>query len=288
MKKIGVFNICVLGSILALWFCILILHGLPGALSWTVIKLFYPVFGFALCIISIICLLVQRKRKLSIRKKCISLFLSIVIMIPILITLNIIPMAYPANRESVSPAITIEVPLRGETIVGWGGDTIEVNMPHVMWASERWAYDLLMEPYNTGSDDLESYGIWNQPVYSPVSGVVVGTYDLEEDILPNTEDNQTMEGNYVYIKIHETNTYLVLAHFRQGSLEVFVGDYVEAGDLIGRVGNSGSTSEPHLHIHQQRQNPLETIFSVAAEGLPLYFRVEEQSHMLEKGSIIIY
>ena len=46
---------------------------------------------------------------------------------------------------------------------------------------------------------------------------------------------------------------------------------VEEGEVIGECGNSGNTSEPHIHIHHQRQDP--TVFPVNfAEGLPLYFR----------------
>jgi hypothetical protein len=39
---------------------------------------------------------------------------------------------------------------------------------------------------------------------------------------------------------------------------------------LAHVGNSGSTSEPHIHIHHQRQDPSQTL--LFAEGLPLYFR----------------
>ncbi|MYU01031.1 MULTISPECIES: M23 family metallopeptidase [unclassified Streptomyces] len=44
-------------------------------------------------------------------------------------------------------------------------------------------------------------------------------------------------------------TYAVYAHIRRGSLTVKPGDRVRAGQEIGRVGNSGNTTEPHLHLH---------------------------------------
>jgi murein DD-endopeptidase MepM/ murein hydrolase activator NlpD len=42
---------------------------------------------------------------------------------------------------------------------------------------------------------------------------------------------------------------VLLAHLQHGSVAVATGDPVTVGDPIGRVGNSGNTTEPHLHIH---------------------------------------
>lgn len=58
----------------------------------------------------------------------------------------------------------------------------------------------------------------------------------------------------------------------QDSIEVSVGEHIDIGDVIGKVGNSGTTSEPHLHIQHQRNNPLEMKFPVCAEGLPITFK----------------
>lgn len=41
----------------------------------------------------------------------------------------------------------------------------------------------------------------------------------------------------------------MIAHFQKGSLKVKEGDQVKAGDLLGSVGNSGNSSEPHIHFH---------------------------------------
>jgi len=90
----------------------------------------------------------------------------------------------------------------------------------------------------------------------------------------------------VYIQIEKTGTYLLLNHLKKDSVNVEVGDQVNVGDLIARVGNSGSTSEPHLHIHHQRKNPLEMWTPVFAEGLPLYFENEVQNYMPVKGAVI--
>jgi len=91
----------------------------------------------------------------------------------------------------------------------------------------------------------------------------------------------------VYIKIDETGTYLLLNHLKKDSIIVKPGDRVKTGDLIGRVGNSGSTSEPHLHIHHQRQDPTQTLMPIFAEGLPLYFKDMAGKSMPEKNQIVV-
>ena len=60
------------------------------------------------------------------------------------------------------------------------------------------------------------------------------------------------------------------------------GDQVQEGDPIGACGNSGNTSEPHIHIHHQRQDPQRFPLNFA-EGLPLYFRGHDGPAMPEGG-----
>lgn len=220
------------------------------------------------------------------RKLCVNLIVNIVLVFPLLMTMNIIILAYPNNLEHTKPAVTVKWPFNEQTVVGWGGDTVENNLPHVIWSSERWAYDLVMEPYDIGSSNNEDYGIWNKEVHSPVSGTVIAAYDEEADIVPGSEEFISMEGNYVYIKVDETGTYLLLNHLKKDSVSVKVGDQVNQGDVIGRVGNSGSTSEPHLHIHHQRQDPTKVIYPILAEGLPLFFEDINGKSMPQKGDII--
>lgn len=105
----------------------------------------------------------------------------------------------------------------------------------VAWASERWAYDLVIEPADMGSKNLEDYGIYNEEIISPVSGIIVAAYDDENDILPNTEEFLSIEGNHVYIKIDKTGSFLMLNHLKKDSVLVKVGEHVNEGDIIGRV-----------------------------------------------------
>jgi murein DD-endopeptidase MepM/ murein hydrolase activator NlpD len=57
-------------------------------------------------------------------------------------------------------------------------------------------------------------------------------------------------GNAVFIQ-HRENEVSVLAHLKLDSVKVKVGDKVARGQLIGLCGNSGNSSEPHLHYHLQ-------------------------------------
>jgi hypothetical protein len=181
------------------------------------------------------------------------------------------PIAFPASLESTMPSVTVRLPADVPLKVAWGGDKLATNY-HAIVPDQRWAYDLLVEPYLTGSSNPEDYGCYGVPVVAPVSGLVVNAHDGEPDETPGISSNnfQAPTGNHVVIQL-ETGTYLVIAHLKQGSIVVKSGETVEEGQVIGQCGNSGNTSEPHIHIHHQRQDP--TVFPVNfAEGLPLYFR----------------
>jgi len=88
-------------------------------------------------------------------------------------------------------------------------------------------------------------------------------------------------GNAVVFAL-ESGTYLIVAHLKPGSVLVHAGDWVEEGEPIGQCGNSGNTSEPHIHIHHQRQDPKGRPINFA-EGLPLYFRNQDGPAMPQGG-----
>jgi len=288
--KIGkankILNFIIVIILIMLWGSVFFIHGTVGSVAWVLAKLFFAPIGVLLSLIILILMIIGLLKKKKVIEKSITLLLALILAFPILMLFNIIQVEYPANINKVRPSITVRWPLKEKTIVGWGGNSVETNAPHAIWASERWAYDLVMEPNSIGSKKIEDYGIYDKEIVAPISGTVVEAYDKERDIEPTREDFLSMEGNHVYIKIDETGTYLLLNHFKEGSILVKTGDYVSEGKVIGRVGNSGATSEPHLHIHHQRQDPTKTINPIFAEGLPLYFKDIEGNPMPEKGSIV--
>lgn len=173
---------------------------------------------------------------------------------------NIGGLAYPTNVQSMSPKIVVRFPL-----------------------NERWAYDILIPPAEVKSSKLKDYGIYGARVTAPASGTVVSINNDEKDLVPGSDDFQSMAGNHIYLRLDETGTFLVLAHLKKGSIKVKEGQHVNEGEFLAQVGNSGSSSEPHLHIHHQRQDPSK-ISMFLAEGLPLYFQTEKGAMMPERGT----
>lgn len=280
MRKRSIIN-RLLGFILGIfWVFVLFFHGLAGTFAWFGLKIVFPVIGLIILLISLIRLVIKKDR---FRNSLVTIVLSLLMIAPITLVIGIFHTAYPIRESQASPALTVSWPLKEQTIVGWGGNTYEENY-HSEWPATRWAYDLVMEPYNTNNPKLASYGCWNKEVVSPVEGTVVGAYDKDADHGVNLDEFDS-QGNYVFIKVKETGTYLALYHLKQDSVTVAKGDQVKVGDTLGRVGNSGASSEPHLHIHHQKQNPVNGN-QLLAEGLPLYFKLQGKQELPVKGTIV--
>lgn len=188
---------------------------------------------------------------------------------PITILFGVSLLTYP-TRESRSEVVRVINPVENSILLG-GKD----YKTHAVWPSECYAYDIVKEPYDINSNDLSNYGIYLADVYSPVSGTVIDLKDSEDNILPNTEEFISSLGNYIFIEIEDTKTYLILAHLEKDSVTVSVGEHITKGMKIAKVGNSGTTSEPHLHMQHQRNNPMKTKFAICAEGLPIKFETND-------------
>lgn len=105
----------------------------------------------------------------------------------------------------------------------------------------------------------ESYLIFDRPVIAPCAGAVIHVTDGLPDLPVPETDTANPAGNHVILDCG--GTWVVLAHLRQGSIVVATGDTVGPGTPLGRVGNSGNTSEPHLHIHAQTPGTPEHMLS---------------------------
>ncbi|MFQ6113338.1 MAG: M23 family metallopeptidase [bacterium] len=62
---------------------------------------------------------------------------------------------------------------------------------------------------------------------------------------------------------------VLLAYIMKNSIVVQTGDTLQTGQPLGRIGNSGNTSEPHLHIHAEKLEPNKPILE--GEGVPIVF-----------------
>ena len=97
---------------------------------------------------------------------------------------------------------------------------------------------------------VEDYYCYGQPIVAPAAGRVVWAEDGRPDQSPGQLDPAHPMGNAFVLDLGR-GEFAVLAHLQPGSLRFVVGDSVAAGDTLGLCGNSGNTSEPHLHFHLQ-------------------------------------
>lgn len=100
--------------------------------------------------------------------------------------------------------------------------------------------------------------------------VAAAVDDLTES--PTISENgpvalENVSGNYVTLDLGG-GRYAFYEHLKHGSITVKRGDRVRSGQVIGLLGNSGSSSSgPHLHFHIADASD-----ELAAEGLPYVFR----------------
>ncbi|MDX1444214.1 MAG: peptidoglycan DD-metalloendopeptidase family protein [Gammaproteobacteria bacterium] len=147
----------------------------------------------------------------------------------------------------------LRLPFEGEWFVFWGGTSLEDNY-HARSRDQRYAHDFLVMHENRshvgdGSRNAD-YHCWGKAILAPAGGKVIHAEDGLPDMEPGKMDPQNPPGNHVVID-HGNSEYSFLAHLQQGSVTVAPGDTVQAGDRVGACGNSGNTSEPHLHYHLQ-------------------------------------
>ncbi|PGT66937.1 M23 family metallopeptidase [Bacillus thuringiensis] len=266
------------------WSLIYVANGVTSVFVWWCIQAFSVISVFLLIGSVIMFFLNGIFRKRIDRTLLLIILFSIIGAWPVGWFANIGRIAYPADVQTMSPKIVVRFPLNERALVGWGGDRLETNY-HVIKPNERWAYDILIPPAEAKSSNLGDYGIYGAKVMAPASGTVVSINNDEKDVVPGEDDFQSMAGNHIYLRLDESGTFMVLAHLKKGSIKVREGQHVNEGEVLAQVGNSGSSSEPHLHIHHQRQDP-SNVSIFLAEGLPLYFRTEKGVIMPERGTYI--
>jgi hypothetical protein len=197
------------------------------------------------------------------------------------------------------PEVEVDVPVAGRwRTVNSPGDKVPSHGLHAY--GQTYAVDLVAEPhegdrpgFNEGPplrapEDFPAFG---EPVLSPVAGTVVKVHDRQRDhrcrsswlgIAYLVVESGVREalgprkilGNHIVVQLeseraHEP-TFLALAHLKRGSARVHEGDRVEPGEHLADVGNTGNSTEPHLHLQlMDHPNPM------LAAGVPLRFKDEQ-------------
>lgn len=180
----------------------------------------------------------------------------------------------PPSPNNYTHTVNYRLPFNGTYTVVNGG--INRKSSH-SWSiqTQRYAYDFIMldqegHSHKNDGTSVSDYYCYGQPILAPADGRVIEVENHYKDsrVFGNGQVDCTakdIRGNYILIQ-HAKKEYSLLAHLKSKSINVTVGETVSAGQVIALCGNSGNTSEPHLHFHLQ-----DTPDFYSSSGLPIYF-----------------
>ncbi|AZO41602.1 M23 family metallopeptidase [Mesorhizobium sp. M7D.F.Ca.US.005.01.1.1] len=155
---------------------------------------------------------------------------------------------------------------RGHFVIAQGGSIGLLNH-HAGHRAQRYALDITatndagFRSKSILPSDPASYSIFGASVISPCEGTVISVKDGLPDLPPPKTDRANAAGNHVVLSCNGMQ--VELAHFRQGSIQVRSRTPVSVGQRLGQVGNSGNSTEPHLHIH--------AVDPATGAGIPVLF-----------------
>ena len=184
--------------------------------------------------------------------------------------------------------IVIHSPLRGKNWLAANAPSntsphrramLPVNgLPHI---GQRYAVDWIQlgddgKTYTGDEHDNKSYHAWDQEIHAVGDGKIVEVKDGIPENVPNSGKlavqmtYDTLAGNHIIEQLSEDH-YAAYAHLRPGTIKVKVGDTVHAGDVLAHLGNTGNSSEPHLHFQV-----CDAPSFPASEGLP--FAIDQYTY----------
>jgi murein DD-endopeptidase len=184
--------------------------------------------------------------------------------------------AIPVGRE----AVAISPPLRGDHWLAANGPSNNSGHRRALIPidghaaiAQRFAIDWVRvrddgKTFQGDEKDNKNYYAYGNDALAVADGVVTEVKDGIPENVPGINSRavpitlETVGGNHVILDIGGGH-YAFYAHLQPGSLRVKLGDKVRRGQVVGLVGNSGNSTEPHLHFHiENATSPL------GAEGLP--------------------
>ena len=162
---------------------------------------------------------------------------------------------FESIEEAKETNLEYTMPINDQWTVFWGGDNELLNYHHV-YKNQRYAYDLFVDKngmsYVNNPNSNENFYAFNKDVVAPADGTII---DVENEVHDNeigTMNANQPGGNYVVIK-HRNDEYSFIAHFKQHSIVKTLGEEIKRGELLGQCGNSGNSSEPHIHFQVMNQ-----------------------------------
>jgi Peptidase family M23 len=184
----------------------------------------------------------------------------------------------------------ITMPLaQGRFLIAQGGSnktvnehytTLDESVPrYAAWRGQSKGLDIIkIDRFGFRASGLlpenpAEYYTFDSPVLAPCDGPVVEALDGIRDMPVPQMDREHMLGNHVIIQCD--GFFIVLAHFKKGSVLISKGQMVKAGEKLGGMGNSGNSAEPHLHIHAQKDLPAAAPIS----GEPLALSLDDKFYV---------
>ncbi|MGA7614056.1 MAG: M23 family metallopeptidase [Thermoanaerobaculia bacterium] len=175
----------------------------------------------------------------------------------IAVVILLVDLAAIASRIPPAGAVDLAFPFHSGTFVVTQGGRGPLTNPFHFWTpAEQYGLDLVrvgklgVRARGVAPKELKEYATWGEPVFSPCTGRVVDEVSRTPEAAIGSPDASVPAGNYVILDCSGTN--VVLAHLKRGAVFVRPGDSVLEGERIAKVGNSGYTSEPQLHLSASR------------------------------------
>ncbi|MFJ6611315.1 M23 family metallopeptidase [Streptomyces sp. NPDC091289] len=225
-------------------------------------------------------------------------FLPAMVVLALMAATTVLQVRAASPQGEPRPPVEVDPPVTGRwTALNSPADKVPSHGTHVY--GQTYAIDIVADP-ETGEGEAparpafrwlwpffrrnRSFPAFGVPLLAVADGTVVRASDGQRDHLSRNsllglvylmliEGNirsiagvHRIIGNHVILDLGD-GTYAAYAHARRGSLRVKAGDTVRAGQRLGRVGNSGNTSEPHLHFHLMDGPDLDN-----ARGVPFTWR----------------
>jgi murein DD-endopeptidase len=191
------------------------------------------------------------------------------------LTIETLPLA--VNRK---PVVVLSPPLRGDNWLAGNGPSNTSGHRRALipvdgrsWISQRFAIDWVRlfpdgPSFHGDQADNKNYRAYGEEAHAVADGIVTETKDGIPENVPGRDSRavpitlETIGGNHVILDLGN-GIFAFYAHLQPGSVRVHVGDKVKEGQVLGLVGNSGNSTEPHLHFDICDRSSM-----LACEGLP--------------------
>lgn len=159
---------------------------------------------------------------------------------------------YRLNKARQSPyqgSVALQPPFYGAWQIYQGFYGPHTHKPPWQYALDFFVVNGKRSFKNDGTL-VEEYCCFGLPVLAPCHGTVLQAVSYLHDNIPGEANLTQPWGNYLLIQ-KESGCFILLAHLKQHSLQVAVGEKVFVGQILGACGNSGRSLQPHLHMQVQ-------------------------------------